>query len=124
VAKWNARWGEERPLIQERVEALDDAGAFAEMEQVHDESTFGVSLVGKKRTRAREELEARGVITEKTAAETQTEMNVSAFLSGQAFEQYYLVRCDIDCMCFSRYYWNVSYIRNPSVVDEYEFEYA
>lgn len=109
VSKWESRMDEEQSLIDERVDELEEAGAFDEDEEDDDGPEWRRDT--GKRQRARQELEDEGVLEEYTQAEQEERAKVTGFSMG----------CDIDCMCFGGYYQNLSYIRNPAVVDEREY---
>lgn len=119
VSEWETRLDEEQSLINERVEELEAAGAFDDEEEDDDGPEWSRNM-GKRR-QARQELEDEGILDEYTQAEQEARAKVTSFSMGPDIERYYLVRCDIDCMCFGGYYQNLSYIRNPAVVDEREY---
>lgn len=119
VSEWKTRMDKEQSLINERVEELKEAGAFDDNEE--DDDGLELSRNFGKRQQARQELENEGILEEYTQTEQEERVKVRAFERGPEIEQYYLVRCDIDCMCFDGYYQNLSYIRNPAVIDEREY---
>lgn len=74
-----------------------------------------------KNHQARKELEEEGVLEEYTEAEQEERAKVMGLSMGPNIERYFLVRCNLDCLCFGGYYQNLSYIRNPAVLDEREY---
>jgi hypothetical protein len=111
VSEWETRMDEEQSLINQRLEELEEAGAFDD-----DESIDFV-----KRQQARQELEDEGILEEDTLAEKEERAQVTSMSRRPDIERYYLVRCDLDCMCFGAYYQNLTYVRNPVVVDERKY---
>jgi len=117
VSEWETRMDEEQSLINERVEELEEAGAFDDDEEEDDDGPEWLRYSGKHR-QARQELQDEGILEEYTQAEQEERAKVRGSSLGPDIERYYLVRCDLDCMCFGGYYQNLSYVRNPVVVDE------
>lgn len=116
VSEWKTRINEERSLIDSRVNELQEADGFDSDEENNNESEYGNGL--DKRQQARQELEDEGILEEYTEAERKERDKILGISTVHYKQQYYLVRCDVDCVQFGAYYQNVSYIRNPVVLDE------
>lgn len=122
ISEWETRLDEEQSLINERVEELEAAGAFDDDDDDDEDGPEWRRNMGKNH-QARKELEEEGVLEEYTEAEQEERAKVMGLSMGPNIERYFLVRCNLDCLCFGGYYQNLSYIRNPAVLDEREYVY-
>lgn len=125
LAMWDERLTEEAQLIEERVAELEKAGEFDDEEEKQEDNlsdrTGEFRNRWQKSSRARQKLQEEGILSEYSQEEAEERSRARAQLMGPNIDRYYLVRCNIDCMCFGGYYQNLSYIRNPVVVEEKEY---
>lgn len=131
LKEWRERMDRRQELIDERAKEVEIDPEERErierkmdrmQERINERSEEG-RIMRKKAQKAKQQLIDEGVLEQFTDTERAEKRKIRMHLPlgnepDEFTERYYLVRCNLDCMCFGRYYQNITYIRDPVVLDE------